>query len=1115
MCPPPLVCPLCASAGGFTSPGALWLGLIGVANRLLSCPVCHELLLGLDKLTIHLVSHVPDLNLLASSIGNHININQKINDESMVAQTSGAKDHGSNFISRNLTSTRKKQSISRMNAKALALTQTSCHSSNFTDIPRSNNKDSINLEDNFFKHKILLNRQCPDQADGNVSPDTISSLSNKAIEEPETITVARKEEIASERVNFKSIHESSGDKAQMDISSVQLAKILSGKDTIETSTSSVLQSLPENKNTFFMEFKSNSDCPTQSFPVPSKKNISVAETVYRQAASVANESRNDWVNFDNPYLEMRGNAKLQNTASHSDNRSIKIRCGMCSMIFDDPKCLQLHCIMVHPSEDLLSSSFNQTTVKPIHNFPCHLCNRKFSSNSDLLVHLRYAHSAVPGNLPNDDLEGKLLAAESGDKIEKLISFKNHESQIHITVPDKLQSKTNNIKEDHRIAEKLQEETYPRKNEQRENITNVDDIQNSPNDGLRTTDNENSQDTSKEEYSNGSPSHCAVEEETKHPCKVCNSQFGSIAELIAHRPAHVEENGCICVVCGKSFKKEQHLQQHLRTHEGKQWECDVCCKFFTTKYFLKKHKRLHTGEMPYCCETCGKTFTFQQSYHKHLLYHSDEKPHACSECGKRFKELSTLHNHERIHTGEKPFTCESCGKAFRQRVSYLVHRRIHTGVMPYKCTACDKSFRYKVSQRTHKCSSQQTGTVVRQSSDLVERLLSHQKDKSSTNDCSDEQSEVTFKLGINDQSLKRNQEDEKLQNLTEYSPKRAVGERKINSYNLDSNSLHSDSVVINDSQNANSSFIDGISGSVTTNHSSQGKNHCNFDSALTCDIGEIQENAFNFKLATEMGDKEEKHSRSCPADSGNGADSTTVPELTTRGNSECGSNFVFTCESECKLHHIPVLNNKESERKGAMIQGNDNAVGEDFGSPMFSSTSHPLTHSEPDFFTLVMPPADPALEKLGKLSISSVHGSEKSNSGSNFPENHYHDISFAQKMDSTSKQVISSQAIQKDFDDHSASSKNSFIDIDHTELSRDQDGTANAADLSSFLQSCLEQWHPSNFAGSEKDKEGTSSQATLQPIVDKKISCPIDAEDNRLHTINEESLRRLLYGDIVP
>ncbi|KAJ9591445.1 hypothetical protein L9F63_002051, partial [Diploptera punctata] len=254
----------------------------------------------------------------------------------------------------------------------------------------------------------------------------------------------------------------------------------------------------------------------------------------------------------------------------------------------------------------------------------------------------------------------------------------------------------------------------------------------------------SKDTSnnRKECTKGGEQEKMSDEKRQFPCHLCSKAFKMRGSLMVHlRVAHSsiigsgksllgkvdpdnhsEERKFGCHLCNKSFRKEQHLTQHLKTHEGKQWECDVCSKMFTTKYFLKKHKRLHTGETPYSCDTCGKTFTFQQSYHKHLLYHSDDKPHVCSECDRAFKELSTLHNHQRIHTGEKPFACETCGKCFRQRVSYLVHRRIHTGAMPYQCTACGKSFRYKVSQRTHKCPSQPPGTVVRQSGELVQKLL---------------------------------------------------------------------------------------------------------------------------------------------------------------------------------------------------------------------------------------------------------------------------------------------------------------------------------------------------------------------------------------------------------
>lgn len=43
-------------------------------------------------------------------------------------------------------------------------------------------------------------------------------------------------------------------------------------------------------------------------------------------------------------------------------------------------------------------------------------------------------------------------------------------------------------------------------------------------------------------------------------------------------------------------------------------------------------------------------------------------------------------------------------------------------MPYKCTACEKSFRYKVSQRTHKCLAQPPGMVIRQTGDLLQKLI---------------------------------------------------------------------------------------------------------------------------------------------------------------------------------------------------------------------------------------------------------------------------------------------------------------------------------------------------------------------------------------------------------
>ena len=69
----------------------------------------------------------------------------------------------------------------------------------------------------------------------------------------------------------------------------------------------------------------------------------------------------------------------------------------------------------------------------------------------------------------------------------------------------------------------------------------------------------------------------------------------VKPVITEQPEAFEvPQGFKCPTCEKVFKRESHLNQHVKCHDNRQWECDVCKKVFTTKYFLKKHKRLHTG-----------------------------------------------------------------------------------------------------------------------------------------------------------------------------------------------------------------------------------------------------------------------------------------------------------------------------------------------------------------------------------------------------------------------------------------------------------------------------------------------------------------------------------------
>lgn len=56
MCSTVLPCPLCCQPN-FQSVDSLRISLVNVTNRPLECPICCDVLYGLDKLTIHLFSH--------------------------------------------------------------------------------------------------------------------------------------------------------------------------------------------------------------------------------------------------------------------------------------------------------------------------------------------------------------------------------------------------------------------------------------------------------------------------------------------------------------------------------------------------------------------------------------------------------------------------------------------------------------------------------------------------------------------------------------------------------------------------------------------------------------------------------------------------------------------------------------------------------------------------------------------------------------------------------------------------------------------------------------------------------------------------------------------------
>lgn len=395
MCARLLACPLC-SQPGFLTLDALRAGLVSVATRPLICPICNEVLLGIDKLTIHLFSHTilsnntaesskyvaPNEHLVAVHNAHNVALQhqdwnvlktqqpdkeQTSNDNSTERLDSGIASTENNISIVNSQPQTQNQSLSVKNANHSFMSDYNYDVIKVNIFPQSNENHNVVLRPTASLQQDVLKTDC-----------AMEFFSNDTIKHLNIITEnAQAEKAISDLITGTKVSESINNNIYQDIE----------RECESNNSQSVakerLISLIEKENNL-LNFQSIENI------IPVCTNVSSEECNDKPSLSDARETVFETNQAE--YQKKDQNSEHRETLSHTCTKVFRTiapkekteRCNICGFHFPDTNILTLHKQLVHEQDSNISG-------KVFKNYSCHLCSKTFKMRGSLMVHMRVAH----------------------------------------------------------------------------------------------------------------------------------------------------------------------------------------------------------------------------------------------------------------------------------------------------------------------------------------------------------------------------------------------------------------------------------------------------------------------------------------------------------------------------------------------------------------------------------------------------------------------------------------------------------------------------------------------------------------------------------------------------
>lgn len=145
-------------------------------------------------------------------------------------------------------------------------------------------------------------------------------------------------------------------------------------------------------------------------------------------------------------------------------------------------------------------------------------------------------------------------------------------------------------------------------------------------------------------------HEMVDDDPKktYKCEQCDKCYLQANHLVEHmNQVHGATRSYKCIYCEHSSSSRANMTRHLALHtERCRFVCDQCGAAFHAFTTLKDHcNSVHSEDRRFCCATCKKTFKLQNDLRRHIRSHSDMRPFKCRYCNQAYKRASHLTRHE--------------------------------------------------------------------------------------------------------------------------------------------------------------------------------------------------------------------------------------------------------------------------------------------------------------------------------------------------------------------------------------------------------------------------------------------------------------------------------------